>query len=88
MAIINIKEGINYNSDKVYEKQTQEFKDYANELYENIKKIPYPDFDEDGNISYLFEDDVLNYKFIRIQVIPFSTSNRGVKNYKYIIKIK
>lgn len=84
--IINITDTIIYNSDLSFDKQSDEFKEYFFEKYNKVPKIPYPAFDEEGNISYSFTDDTLNYSVKRVQEVPFSTSDRRVN--KLIVNIE
>jgi hypothetical protein len=95
MAIINIKDGIDYDTEKTFEEQTEAFKEYANNLYYlevsnvyNTLQNHYPEFDEEGNITYNFEDNKLIYDFKRIQNFPNSSSNRSIKEIRYIITVK
>ncbi len=89
--MIDIIEGIQYNPDLEFEEQSEEFKEYFWAEYEKVPKIvegEYPDFDSEGNISYSFSDDILNYSVKRIQEYSFSQSNRSVKENVISINIK
>ena len=77
--MIIITENISFDTKKTFENQGQEFKDYFWGKYDATPKIPYPDFDTDGNITYAFTDDILNYFVKRIQNKPFSKENRSFK---------
>jgi len=86
--ILEIKDGVVYDTEKTFGEQTENFINYANDLYQKeVQEMypEYPDFDNDGNITYNFEDDFLNYAYKRVQVHPFSTSNRSIE--ELIIKI-
>ena len=85
--IIEIKEGVFYDTGKTFEEQSDKFKAYFWAEYEKVPKIPYPDFDAEGNISYYFTDNILNYSVKRVQNHPFSTSDRSIKKLVITINI-
>jgi len=82
--IVIINETVSYDSDKSFENQTFEFQNYMNNLY---TKTPYPEFDNEGAITYNYTDSILNYSVKRIQEKPFSTSYRSVKEQIINIEI-
>jgi len=89
--IIEIKEGVFYDTEKDFKEQTDNFKDYANALDDNtVREMypKYPEFDNDGNITYIFSDDKLDYSSKRVQVYPFSTANRSIKETIHTITTK
>lgn len=86
--MIKIKEGVSYDDKKSYEEQTEDFKNYVNELFSLKPKVPYPGFNKDGSITYFAQDAFLKYEMTRYQQFPFSKTNRAVKELKYVIKIK
>ena len=77
--MIIITENISFDTKKTFENQGQEFKDYFWGKYDATPKIPYQDFVTDGNITYAFTDNILNYSVKRIQRYPFFDSDRSVK---------
>lgn len=86
--IIDIADSVVYDTEKVLDNQTIEFQEYFWNLYNSTPKIPYPNFDLDGNISYQFSDMFLNYSVKRVQVNSNSTSNRAVKELLTEITVK
>ena len=89
--IINIKEGVIYDTEKTIKEQSDKFQEYSNGMCQKIaqKMYPeYPKFDKDGNITYNFSDDKLDHFYKRIQLKPFSTSDRSVKKIVITIKVK
>ncbi len=95
MIEIDKDKNIHYDESKDFESQSEEFKAYVNDLYsdkvrdvyQNTEKH-YPEFNEDGSVSYVFEDEFLNYEFVRMQRYPGSTSNRAINKLIYDIVIK
>lgn len=93
MITIDEEKEIYYDEAKQFNLQSENFKIYFNELYNNkvtdqVKSIGYPDFNEDGSITFLFEDDFVKYDVTRIQVKPKSTSYRAVKETLVEIVVK
>lgn len=87
-TIIEVKDGIYYDTEKSFDDQSTEFKEYAMQLYEAIPKLPYPEFDTDGNIAYSTSDAKINYTFLRIQQNSFSKSDRAVRQLITTITVK
>jgi hypothetical protein len=91
--MIEVEEGIFYDPSKPFNEQSPEFKEYgSNWYYEELAKIinstGYPDFNEDGSWSFHIENDLLEADVQRIQMIPFSTADRRIKESIVNIKVK
>ena len=87
-VMIEVKTGIFYDSSLSYDEQSEDLKEYVMQLYESIEKIPYPEFNSDGSISYFADDGVLTYEFRRVQQTPFSKMDRAVKELQIVINLK
>jgi len=92
MALID-DNGHVYDTEKSFEEQNNDFKEYAQRFYSNecIKQIAesgYPDFNSDGSITFIITDGILIAEVTRIQIHPFNTENRGVKEIKTTITVK
>ena len=68
-----------YDNTKDFDSQSEEFKGYFMELYDAVPKIPYPDFNADGSITYNVDDVLFSATVTRVQQNPFSSENRAVK---------
>jgi len=91
--MIEIKEGIFYDPSKDFENQSDEFKEYFNNLYseqatEQVVNFGYPDFENDGSIIFLVNDTLFRAEVIRVQVRPNSASYRAIKETIIEIFIK
>ncbi len=83
--MIEVAPGIFYDPSKPFEEQSEEFQAYANEKYtsqvtEQVLSVGYPDFNEDGSVTFRVDDTLLYADVTRIQVKPNSTSYRAIKS--------
>ena len=93
MITIDAENNIYYDETKPFSEQSDEFQTYATEKYyekvvAQVTSTGYPDFNEDGSITFHVEDEKLMADVTRIQVIPFSTSDRRVKDTLIEITVK
>lgn len=93
MITIDEANNIYYDETKSFDEQSDEFKAYATKKYyekvvQQVTTEGYPPFNEDGSITFHVEDDLLMADVTRIQVKPFSTSDRRVKDTLIEITVK
>ena len=91
--MIEVAPEIFYNPSKGFEEQSDEFKEYAIEKYNKtvvsqVTSAGYPDFNDDGSVTFHVEDALLTADVTRIQVIPFSTADRRIKDTLINITVK
>ncbi len=91
--MIEVAPGIFYDPTKTFAEQSDEFKEYANNKYyealaAQINTSGYPDFNPDGSFTFIVEDALLRAEVTRVQVIPFSTSDRRIKETIINITVK
>ena len=91
--MIEVAPDIFYDPEKEFSEQSEEFQQYFNEKYttqvtEQVTTVGYPDFNEDGSVTFRIDDELLYADVTRIQVKPNSKSYRAVKETLIQIFVK